>query len=92
MLIWKKVASVTVLIASAGFAVAQTTSTGSVTGPNGNSAVKKTTRQRGSVQSTVTGPNGQSATRNLQRGNGSASASVTGPKGKSVTRNRTSSH
>lgn len=79
----------TLIAVSALMAGAQSTSTGTVTGPNGKSATRSTTRGGGNVNSTVTGPNGKSANRSVARSAGSASATVTGPNGKSATRTRT---
>ncbi len=73
----------------AALSVAQVTSTGSVSGPNGKSATRTASRSKGSVNSTTTGPNGQAANRSVERSAGSATATTTGPKGKSATRNRT---
>ncbi|HWB99353.1 MAG TPA: hypothetical protein VG672_21740 [Bryobacteraceae bacterium] len=84
---WIRAAAV--LLASFGMAGAQTTSTRTITGPNGKTASRTTTRNGGSVQSTVTGPNGKSATRSTTRGGGSVQSTVTGPNGQTARRSVT---
>jgi phosphoribosylformylglycinamidine (FGAM) synthase PurS component len=79
-----------ILLFSFGNLQAQTTSTGTVTGPNGQTVNRAITgRGTGNVNATVTGPNGQTATRSVTgRGTGNVSATATGPRGAKVTRSR----
>jgi len=64
--------------------VAQTTSMTTATGPNGNTAIRNTSRYPGGRSSTLTGPNGQSSNRTVTgRGTGDETVSRTGPHGTS---------
>jgi hypothetical protein len=62
------------------------------TGPNGKTATRDISRQKGAVSSSTTGPNGKTASRNVDRSATSTTATMSGPNGKTANRstNRTS--
>jgi hypothetical protein len=77
----KTVLAVAVLMLYASTLPAQTNSTTTVTGPNGQTATRSATRGNGQTNVTFTGPDGKTATRNTNHYAGGNSTTITGPNG-----------
>jgi hypothetical protein len=83
----KNIVSVTApILLFAASAASQVNTQSSATGPKGNTATRRATRTKNSVDATVTGPNGGTATREKTYTRSGASSTVTGPKGNTGTR------